>query len=655
MAEAVKLAALRVGPELDASKYVAGAHAVEAANDSMAQSSLAAGNAVGQMTPKISEAGNIVARLSHQYVDGYGSAVRFQKGIDGLQRAIETGNIEMAQAEVILEGMHRRLGIMANAEELAANGQHQLATAAANVNTRLAAQETVTEIASAAQFRLGDATKYSAMQQRNLVFQLNDVAVSLAGGMNPLMVFMQQGSQIATIYGPEEGGVGKALQETGNLALGLVTKFWPIAGAVGTATAAIAGMTYEINRTGKVTVGFGDTALATWQVISDGIYQWIKPAVDAIAPWFASAWEWTVGATRDAGNFIVREMVGATDIIATSLGSIPDLVLIGVQGASQAVVDGVTWMIAETMRSLNGLVDDANGLLEGIGLGRPLGGFGNPDDMKSPNMDFGGSAAQKRLNGMWAGLGQRGEALSQRDLMGEFFGAVSGQAQSNALARLAEDADKAGGAIKAANDNFGAFLDKVNEGQRVFENTRTPFEDLGAELGRLDGMLADGVISWETYGRAVSAAVTDTASSAIGALSNISGQLSQAFEDNKALAIANAVIKGGEAAVSSYAAGAALGGPLLGAAFAGASLLATGKMIADIASSTKDSKSLSSSGAGGGAAAAGTSGAAAPGGGKSASFTFHGETQSTSSVRDGIEQLIAFLDDRDLKINFEHK
>ncbi len=64
---------------------------------------------------------------------------------------------------------------------------------------------------SSAVTALGKSSANAANQQRNLAFQINDTVVSLAGGANPLLVFAQQGSQIATIYGPEEGGLGRAL------------------------------------------------------------------------------------------------------------------------------------------------------------------------------------------------------------------------------------------------------------------------------------------------------------------------------------------------------------------------------------------------------------------------------------------------------------
>lgn len=51
----------------------------------------------------------------------------------------------------------------------------------------------------------------------NLSYQFNDVVVSLAGGQRPLMVLLQQGSQIAQVFGPGAGitgiliGVGQAI------------------------------------------------------------------------------------------------------------------------------------------------------------------------------------------------------------------------------------------------------------------------------------------------------------------------------------------------------------------------------------------------------------------------------------------------------------
>jgi len=55
---------------------------------------------------------------------------------------------------------------------------------------------------------VGASGKLTSNQLVNLSYQLNDVVVSLAGGQRPLMVLMQQGSQIAQIFGPGAGVSG---------------------------------------------------------------------------------------------------------------------------------------------------------------------------------------------------------------------------------------------------------------------------------------------------------------------------------------------------------------------------------------------------------------------------------------------------------------
>ncbi|WP_018935649.1 hypothetical protein [Thioalkalivibrio sp. ALJ24] len=47
-----------------------------------------------------------------------------------------------------------------------------------------------------------------------------------------------------------------------------------------------------------------------------------------------------------------------------------------------------------------------------------------------------------------------------------------------------------------------AYRELEQEGSRVYEETRTPLEELNQEMARLDHMLDAGVISWDTYARA---------------------------------------------------------------------------------------------------------------------------------------------------------
>jgi hypothetical protein len=77
---------------------------------------------------------------------------------------------------------------------------------------------------------------------------------------------------------------------------------------------------------------------------------------------------------------------------------------------------------------------------------------------------------------------------------------------------------------------------------------------------------------------------TDETKNALGNLARATEGSKKFFALNKAFSMAQAGISGAEAAVHSFSAGAKIGGPPLGFAFAAASVAATAKMVSDIAS-----------------------------------------------------------------------
>jgi hypothetical protein len=79
----------------------------------------------------------------------------------------------------------------------------------------------------------------------NLSRQGQDVFVSLAGGQSPLMVFLQQGSQIADIFGSSKAGAGAAVRSFGVNAVKALTS--PIGIAIELA-AAVGGVAFQASR-----------------------------------------------------------------------------------------------------------------------------------------------------------------------------------------------------------------------------------------------------------------------------------------------------------------------------------------------------------------------------------------------------------------------
>lgn len=142
----------------------------------------------------------------------------------------------------------------------------------------------------------------SRMQMMNLGYQLNDIGMTLATGMNPMTVLIQQGSQILQIYAGQ-GGLRTALGDISKILMGIGKRVWPIA-----VLAAGFGMVQrEINKTSKTAVTFMDTTKAIFQVLGGYIYKLIEgplndltkawnASLDFIAEWFPKIMNAVIGA-----------------------------------------------------------------------------------------------------------------------------------------------------------------------------------------------------------------------------------------------------------------------------------------------------------------------------------------------------------------------
>ena len=356
-------------------------------------------------------------------------------------------------------------------------------------------------IAHTAALNAQHAVMRSTAQQRTMmVYQLNDIAVSLASGMNPAMVAMQQGSQIL------QGGFMPAVRTLGDLVGGLVTKFWPLAAVIGVASAAIAGMTNEINETSAVTVGFGDVALATWQVIAGGIYEIIRPAVELLGGWFGTAWDWVVQATKDAGNWIIRSIVGSIEYVKTSIGTLPAAFVVAGQAAAQGLADAVAG-------GINSIIGNINSLAAGINQLAGSEVLGQIGAVNFGKIEFGGTAAMQSYEESWGKFNNTAAALGERDFMGQFFGAISGRAQELALAR--QETEALAGAAGAANDNVKKLADDglKSAADRAKELADNLGKSIGAGLRDLISGAKDfGQVMFDVLGSVAQFALQQSAS-----------------------------------------------------------------------------------------------------------------------------------------------
>jgi Prophage tail length tape measure protein/Lambda phage tail tape-measure protein (Tape_meas_lam_C) len=337
---------------------------------------------------------------------------------------------------------------------------------------------------------MGGASRAAAFQSRMLMFQLNDVFVSLASGMNPLMVFVQQGAQIAQIYGGEQGGVRGALRDTARMIGGVVTRFPLVTAAVLAGSAAIAGMRSAINATSKTTVGFGDVALAVWQTARDGLMRVLRPAIEAIAPWFSAAWRLVVDGVHWTGNSIINGFRAAFEAVRATWTALPDILGAAVVGAANLTIAGVETMVNRAIALLNGLGERVNGLLAKVP--------GLPGDWRVGTLE---PVAIRRLENPYAGrvgeaagaLGGRLSEIMASDPLGGFFDAVRERAVANALDETANAADRAGGAVRGAAEAAKPATEKAAEAVEGWASALDDFAARSKDLGKgIGDALASG-------------------------------------------------------------------------------------------------------------------------------------------------------------------
>lgn len=196
-------------------------------------------------------------QLKRQLFPLYDAQQRYNEAVNRANLLLSQGAIEVQTYHAAIES---------------AKGRLDAATAAQNAFT-------------AAQTRGGKAAQIHRHHLTNLGFQLNDIGVSLASGQNPLIVLVQQGSQIAGIA--SQAGVG--LRALAVAAAGMLAPLVPVVALIGALYAGIkllaseasqgAGLkeyAKELGATDKQikklnlsTVTFGDTMRGLWRTIDD--------------------------------------------------------------------------------------------------------------------------------------------------------------------------------------------------------------------------------------------------------------------------------------------------------------------------------------------------------------------------------------------------
>jgi len=306
----------------------------------------------------------------------YDRVNRLRSSIDPLYAAQMRYNNELNEANALLGAGAIKMNV------------YQQAVSAADAKLK-AATAGLDRMTTALQ-RNARGTGAARANTANLVAQYNDIGVSLAGGMNPLLVLVQQGSQISYVAGQMENGWLGVLRVTGMLLLklapllvvmgGIALVFRQLrnearetAGDLNAYANSLGLTAKEVKELEDVTVTAGDTIKAAWQVSMESILdaagittQDIKTFFSDAADFIVEAFKFTVAASRA----LFFTLVEVAKVSAGNIGTIFSNIR---QGASN-LVNGRD--LAEGLRPLQELkigdtlkqeFDEANAALDAFG------------------------------------------------------------------------------------------------------------------------------------------------------------------------------------------------------------------------------------------------------------------------------------------------
>jgi Prophage tail length tape measure protein len=382
---------------------------------------------------------------------------------------------------------------LAGASQAEATG-HKAATAATQAHTAaLAAQNAV--------------MRSNSTMRTNMIFQLNDVGVSLASGMNPGLVALQQGSQIL------QYGVGPALRTIGDLAKSLVTRFLPVGLAVGVVTAAFAAMTTEINRTAETQVSIIDVMLASWLMFSEFVAGVFSPLVSAAG----QLWDWLSPHIVS----VVNALIGAFDLgvrdIKTIWSLLPAAIGDSAIQAANGVIGAIDAMLGAAGIKMHDFLSFAAGALAPFGLGGSLNLLAMESQLKSL------TGAKTELPNPYAGAGRafdRQIAQNRLDVGStDYVGQIGARAQEIAKARAEVEALE--GAAGAANDNFKSLGQTMSDAARAAAAEWNFYRDtFSGFFADLKSGLKHGQSLWESLGNAGASALDKIADRALNMAAN---------------------------------------------------------------------------------------------------------------------------------------
>ncbi|MFC3206110.1 phage tail length tape measure family protein [Aquamicrobium soli] len=477
----VQLSSLRVVADIDAQGFARGAAQVKRSQDDMAAGARTLSATMTDAQGKISAAGNPIERLSRQYVDGYGSARRMESGLRTLSRALDAGRIDASQAERIYTGLAQKLGLVASAADVTAEGYFRLGAVVDRVNAKLARQPAP----GSGGISDGDAS----FRRRNLTYQAVDVLQMAALGQAPYMLAMQQGPQILQLYtGP--GGVTAALADARMVAMGLSRVLPGVATAALGVGLAFGSISNEVERATGKAASFGEVMKATFTLVMNAI----RPVTDVVSGTIGWVAKNLGSAAVDIAEMVLNSAKGVGYDLAWLWDNAGTVIKSKLYDIANAGVDAFNSMAAKITEKVNAMIDGINNRF-GTTYERFASDSLSITRFNNPYADAAARALEMRRQGLLR--------ISAEQPIRDFGRRIAGQTESN---RAVADLQALGSvsfadAVKGASQLSGQ-LSQIGKQASV----------IGAEAKSAHARVIDLGAAWDAAKRSEVASAMETAS-----------------------------------------------------------------------------------------------------------------------------------------------
>ena len=359
----------------------------------------------------------------------------------------------------------------------------------------------------------------------NIAAQFQDIGVTAAMGMNPLLIALQQGTQLSAVFAQTGGNAFKTIvaaimqviSPTALLTIGIVALVAAVVQFVNWTKVAQTVLNFLADILPEVAIGvtlvgaalaiafapaIGTAILSIAAAIATTLMGAILAIVSAIGAipiiigaaigaFYVFRDDMTqilgvdiVGAVKTGINYIIGAFVAAFNDIKFLWAQLPNIIGAAAIGAANAVIRALNVMISATISGINklvGMLNSVGGALDSVGLGFNISG------LTEGNFKF-DEMANTAADSLTKAVGDRNKQLAEdlnKDYIGAIGGAITNAAEGVAKkvrdfsAGLGADAGgkkKSGGGGKTEGERFE---DIVKGAQRSIASLQAEQEALG--------------------------------------------------------------------------------------------------------------------------------------------------------------------------------